>query len=64
MAELDDRMPVILKRQGGWPIWLGEAEGDHAVLFHLQHHGADPTAVTAPSAPPFPMRVGTQHGFP
>ena len=42
MAELHDRMPVILERQD-WPIWLGEAEGDNAVLFHLQHHGADPT---------------------
>jgi hypothetical protein len=31
MAELHDRMPVILERQD-WSIWLGEAEGDHAVL--------------------------------
>jgi putative SOS response-associated peptidase YedK len=31
MAELHDRMPVILELQD-WPIWLGEAEGDHAVL--------------------------------
>jgi putative SOS response-associated peptidase YedK len=31
MAELHDRMPVILERPN-WPIWLGEAEGDHAAL--------------------------------
>ena len=23
-------------------VWLGEAEGDHAVLFHLQHHVLTP----------------------
>ena len=23
-------------------MWLGEAEGDHAVLFHLQHHVLTP----------------------
>lgn len=26
VAELHDRMPVILEQQD-WPIWLGEAEG-------------------------------------
>jgi putative SOS response-associated peptidase YedK len=31
MAALHDRMPVILEQQD-WPVWLGEAEGDHAVL--------------------------------
>jgi putative SOS response-associated peptidase YedK len=31
MAELHDRMPVILEQQD-WPAWLGEVEGDHAAL--------------------------------
>jgi len=31
MAELHDRMPVILEKQG-WPVWLGEVEGDHVAL--------------------------------
>jgi putative SOS response-associated peptidase YedK len=31
MAELHDRMPVILEQQN-WPMWLGEAEGDRTVL--------------------------------
>jgi putative SOS response-associated peptidase YedK len=31
MAELHDRMPVILE-QPDWPTWLGEAEGDHVAL--------------------------------
>jgi len=31
MAELHDRMPVILEKQD-WPTWLGEVEGDHADL--------------------------------
>lgn len=31
MAELHDRMPVILEPQD-WPTWLGEIEGDLAAL--------------------------------
>ena len=31
MAELHDRMPVILEEQD-WPVWLGEVEGDHVAL--------------------------------
>jgi len=31
MAELHDRMPVILEQQD-WPTWLGEIEGDHVAL--------------------------------
>jgi putative SOS response-associated peptidase YedK len=31
MAELHDRMPVILE-QADWPVWLGELDGDHAAL--------------------------------
>jgi putative SOS response-associated peptidase YedK len=31
MAELHDRMPVILQ-QADWPVWLGEGDGDHAAL--------------------------------
>jgi putative SOS response-associated peptidase YedK len=31
MAELHDRLPVILE-QADWPMWLGEAEGDHGSL--------------------------------
>ena len=31
MEELHDCMPVILE-QRDWPLWLGEAEGDHAAL--------------------------------
>ena len=31
MAELHDRMPVILEKQD-WPTWLGEAEGEHVAL--------------------------------
>jgi putative SOS response-associated peptidase YedK len=31
MAELHDRMPVILEQQD-WPVWLGEAEGEYAAL--------------------------------
>ena len=30
MAELHDRMPVILEQQD-WPVWLGE-EGEYAAL--------------------------------
>jgi putative SOS response-associated peptidase YedK len=33
MAELHDRMPVILERDD-WSVWLGEAGGDHAALLH------------------------------
>jgi putative SOS response-associated peptidase YedK len=33
MAELHDRMPVILE-QRDWPLWLGEVNGDHAALMH------------------------------
>jgi putative SOS response-associated peptidase YedK len=31
VAAVHDRMPVILDR-AGWPVWLGEAEGDPAAL--------------------------------
>jgi putative SOS response-associated peptidase YedK len=31
MAQLHERMPVILE-PAGWPLWLGEAEGDPAAL--------------------------------
>jgi len=31
MAELHDRIPVILEKQD-WPVWLGEVEGDHVAL--------------------------------
>jgi putative SOS response-associated peptidase YedK len=31
MAELHDRMPVILEQQD-WPTWLGEVEGDSVAL--------------------------------
>jgi putative SOS response-associated peptidase YedK len=31
MAELHDRMPVILEQQN-WPVWLGENECDHVAL--------------------------------
>jgi putative SOS response-associated peptidase YedK len=33
MAELHDRMPVIVE-QGDWPLWLGEVEGDLTALLH------------------------------
>jgi putative SOS response-associated peptidase YedK len=38
MAELHDRMPVILESED-WPTWLGEVEGDPATL--LRPAGAD-----------------------
>ena len=38
MAELHDLMPVILER-ADWPIWLGEAEGDHAALLRSTADG-------------------------
>jgi hypothetical protein len=38
MAALHDRMPVILEQQD-WPVWLGEAEGDHAALLRLHRTG-------------------------
>jgi hypothetical protein len=38
MAELHDRMPVILE-PGGWPAWLGETEGDPASLLHPAPNG-------------------------
>jgi putative SOS response-associated peptidase YedK len=31
LAPIQDRMPVIIEK-ADWPIWLGEAEGDPAVL--------------------------------
>jgi putative SOS response-associated peptidase YedK len=51
MAELHDRVPVILERQD-WPIWLGEAEGDHAVLLR-------PAADGSPRVWPVDRRVGS-----
>jgi hypothetical protein len=38
MAELHDRMPVVLEQQD-WPICLGEGEGDHTVLLRPAHDG-------------------------
>jgi putative SOS response-associated peptidase YedK len=38
MAELHDRMPVILE-QADWPVWLGELEGDHAALLRPASDG-------------------------
>jgi putative SOS response-associated peptidase YedK len=38
MADLHDRMPVILERQD-WPTWLGGAEGDHGALLHSAPDG-------------------------
>jgi hypothetical protein len=38
MAELHDRMPVVLERDD-WPMWLGEAEGDHAALLRAAADG-------------------------
>jgi putative SOS response-associated peptidase YedK len=31
LAPIQDRMPVIIERTG-WPVWLGEADGDPAAL--------------------------------
>ena len=31
LAEIQDRMPVIIERQD-WPLWLGEIDGDPASL--------------------------------
>jgi putative SOS response-associated peptidase YedK len=33
MAELHDRMPVILE-PADWPVWIGEVEADPASLLH------------------------------
>ena len=33
IAELHDRMPVILEPPD-WPVWLGEAEGNPGSLLH------------------------------
>ncbi len=33
VAELHDRMPVILEPEG-WPVWLGEVDGDPVGLLH------------------------------
>ncbi len=33
VAKLHDRMPVILERSD-WPVWLGAAPGDPALLLH------------------------------
>jgi putative SOS response-associated peptidase YedK len=41
MAELHDRMPVILEQQD-WPIWLGEVEGDHAAGWPLDRRVGSP----------------------
>jgi putative SOS response-associated peptidase YedK len=38
MAELHDRMPVIVEPQNS-PMWLGEAEGDHTALLRLAPDG-------------------------
>jgi len=39
MAELHDRMPVILE-QTDWPVWLGELDGDHAALLRPAPDGS------------------------
>ena len=33
MADIHDRMPVIIEQQD-WSVWLGEAEGDVPALLH------------------------------
>jgi len=38
MAELHDRMPVVLE-QADWPVWLGELDGDHAALLRPASDG-------------------------
>jgi putative SOS response-associated peptidase YedK len=38
MAELHDRLPVILERQD-WPVWLGEADGEYAALLRAAPNG-------------------------
>ena len=38
MARLHDRMPVILEG-ADWPVWLGEAEGDHLALMRPAESG-------------------------
>jgi putative SOS response-associated peptidase YedK len=38
MAELHDRMPVILG-QADWPTWLGDAEGDYGALLRPARDG-------------------------
>ena len=38
IAELHDRMPVILE-PADWPVWLGEAEGDPGSLLHPSPDG-------------------------
>ncbi len=38
VAELHDRMPVILE-PADWPAWLGEVEGDPGSLLHPAPHG-------------------------
>jgi hypothetical protein len=38
MVALHDRMPVILEQQD-WPVWLGEADGDHAALLRAAPDG-------------------------
>ncbi|HTV68656.1 MAG TPA: SOS response-associated peptidase family protein, partial [Rhizobiaceae bacterium] len=38
IAELHDRMPVILE-PADWPVWLGEAAGDPGFLRHPSPYG-------------------------
>jgi putative SOS response-associated peptidase YedK len=38
MAELHNRMPVILE-EADWPVWLGDVEGDHAALLRPAEDG-------------------------
>jgi putative SOS response-associated peptidase YedK len=33
MTPIHARMPVVLERDA-WPVWLGEAAGDHLALLH------------------------------
>jgi putative SOS response-associated peptidase YedK len=38
MAELHNRMPVILE-EADWPLWLGEIDSDHSALLRSAEDG-------------------------
>jgi putative SOS response-associated peptidase YedK len=38
MAELHDRMPVVVEKED-WPTWLGEVEGDSTALLRPSPDG-------------------------
>lgn len=48
MARLHNRMPVILEA-ADWPLWLGEAAGDHMAVMQpaLAGRGAEPADATS-----------------